>query len=337
MSLAAMVAVMEDSQARGIDRLVLLAIANSANDEGTDAWPLQQTIADNAGVSKRTVQRSIESLQEMDELVVTRASTRDRNFYTVVVASKRAMAKLRPQIRHAESDSECDRRQVDACGDNAVSESIESGANHCVENTTDVNLSSVTRQNLDGGKKATGDNLTSQRRQPDVSETPLLAAQEQQSFNRSLSTARARHDKLTPVHNFGQGSLIPKGTTIAFDQQMRRKHRGCHSEVCSWNSPAIRFCMPAALVPEYAAKLVDLKPDEAIVRVIAWAQQDVPPAGYVAPGSIFEHWAGRWDATMANAPSSRAARSASVETSRVPDAAATDVLIDELISGRFRS
>lgn len=68
MSVKVMSWVMESSRAAGSDRLVLLAIADCADDEGRNAWPSIPTIAAKARVSTRTVHRSIESLLELGEL-----------------------------------------------------------------------------------------------------------------------------------------------------------------------------------------------------------------------------------------------------------------------------
>ncbi len=43
-------------------KMVLLVIADHANDEGTEAWPSQATIAKKASISVRTVQRAVNSL-----------------------------------------------------------------------------------------------------------------------------------------------------------------------------------------------------------------------------------------------------------------------------------
>lgn len=68
MSVRVMAWVFEHSKARAVDRLVLLAIADAANDYGAEAWPSLTTIANKAGVDRRTVTRSISSLIEMGEL-----------------------------------------------------------------------------------------------------------------------------------------------------------------------------------------------------------------------------------------------------------------------------
>jgi len=45
-----------------IEKMILLVIADHANDDGSEAWPSQATIAKKASVSIRTVQRSVNSL-----------------------------------------------------------------------------------------------------------------------------------------------------------------------------------------------------------------------------------------------------------------------------------
>jgi len=62
--------------------------------------------------------------------------------------------------------------------------------------------------------------------------------------------------------------------------------------------------MPLALVLEYAAKLPQLPQAQAVGDVLTWAKADKPPADYVAPGSLYRHWANRWDATRATSPTS---------------------------------
>ena len=45
-----------------VEKMILLVIADHANDDGAEAWPSQATIAKKASVSIRTVQRSVNSL-----------------------------------------------------------------------------------------------------------------------------------------------------------------------------------------------------------------------------------------------------------------------------------
>lgn len=80
--------VFEFSEARGNDRLVLLAIADEADDSGSNAWPSLLTIADKVRLPKRTVIRCIERLESSGELIVTRperAVKGQSNHYVVVV------------------------------------------------------------------------------------------------------------------------------------------------------------------------------------------------------------------------------------------------------------
>ena len=70
MSVEAMAMVLNHSRAKGTDKLVLLGIANHYGDGG--AWPAIATLACYANVSERTVQRSIEALVSLGELVVQR-------------------------------------------------------------------------------------------------------------------------------------------------------------------------------------------------------------------------------------------------------------------------
>ena len=71
MSIRIMTAVWEYSESGGTDRLVLLALADIANDEGV-CWPSIAHVARKCRVSGRTVQRSIRNLEAIDEVVVVR-------------------------------------------------------------------------------------------------------------------------------------------------------------------------------------------------------------------------------------------------------------------------
>jgi len=57
-----------------VEKMVLLVIADHANDEGTQAWPAQVTIAKKASISVRTVQRAIRSLSEQGYVAVDKHS-----------------------------------------------------------------------------------------------------------------------------------------------------------------------------------------------------------------------------------------------------------------------
>lgn len=60
--------VWEHSQAEGMTRLVLLAIADSAEDDGSDAWPSFETLTKKCHCSESTVRRAIRRLEELGEL-----------------------------------------------------------------------------------------------------------------------------------------------------------------------------------------------------------------------------------------------------------------------------
>ncbi len=77
------------SAAEGIERLVLLAIADQAGDDGGQAWPSVQRLAAKARVSVRTVQRAIRALQARGELAVqVNAGMRGANLYTVLMSPR---------------------------------------------------------------------------------------------------------------------------------------------------------------------------------------------------------------------------------------------------------
>lgn len=70
MSVKVMAWVWDHSQARERDRLVLLAIADHCDHDGSNAWPKLETLAAKVACSVRTVQRSIRALVDLGELEV---------------------------------------------------------------------------------------------------------------------------------------------------------------------------------------------------------------------------------------------------------------------------
>lgn len=74
-------AVLEHSQSKGVARLVLLIIADIANDEG-EAWPGSELIAKKANIERQNVPRAIRELVKLGELtVITRGGPRYANLY----------------------------------------------------------------------------------------------------------------------------------------------------------------------------------------------------------------------------------------------------------------
>lgn len=70
MSVEVMAWVWKHSLATGTDRIILLAIADHAGDDGTNAYPSVATLGSKCALSRRTVQRSIARLVELGELEV---------------------------------------------------------------------------------------------------------------------------------------------------------------------------------------------------------------------------------------------------------------------------
>lgn len=66
--------VWECSRTVGNDRLVLLAIADRASDEGLDAWPSIRNLAKKTRLHERTVQRCIQNIETLGELEVSRTT-----------------------------------------------------------------------------------------------------------------------------------------------------------------------------------------------------------------------------------------------------------------------
>src|SRR6185312_8820100 len=63
------------------DKLVRLALADNANDEGL-CWPRVQTLTEKCGMDERTVQRVIQRLQTAGHVTITPRAGRS-NYYTV--------------------------------------------------------------------------------------------------------------------------------------------------------------------------------------------------------------------------------------------------------------
>jgi hypothetical protein len=77
-------------QANPVDRLVLLAIADCATDDGTKAWPSMTTIAAKACVTRRGAQIAVHRLVLAGLLKVTSGGGRARcNSYTVLMNCER--------------------------------------------------------------------------------------------------------------------------------------------------------------------------------------------------------------------------------------------------------
>lgn len=90
--------VWDHSQAKGAERLVLLAIADCANAAGYDAWPSMTELCRKTRLSERGVQKAIRRLEEMGELQVLANAGRGRtNRYRVVMETPNEVRGLEDQ------------------------------------------------------------------------------------------------------------------------------------------------------------------------------------------------------------------------------------------------
>lgn len=76
--------VFENSKAQGIERLILLVIADHCNVDGENAFPRVSVIARRANVSERTVRRRINDLVALGELEVIQREG-SSNLYKIVI------------------------------------------------------------------------------------------------------------------------------------------------------------------------------------------------------------------------------------------------------------
>lgn len=290
--------VWEASASVGNERLVLLAIADRASDDGL-AWPDQDEISRKTRLSRRTVQRSIASLEAIGELSVERERG-EVNRYRVQMSGSTAGR----QIDAGESSSTAG-RQIDARSD--------SGA---------VGRQIVTGDRSDAGRApraGAGRASAVAHSTSGTSSTP------------STHTSRAREPE--PEQPRARMPIIAKGETLAYDRQGEKAHRGCHPEVCRWRDPKVRTCLPTFLLDELASKLFGVSPTEALGDVIAWARADAPPAGYVAPGDTLGYWRERWSLTRASVPERRPGARSETTGRVVEGADATDALLARLTNG----
>lgn len=82
MSVRLMADVFEHSEARGGDRLVLLVIADEADDDGRGAYPGYARLAHKARLAKSTVRDAVDRLEALGELRVIRPASRGRGHVT---------------------------------------------------------------------------------------------------------------------------------------------------------------------------------------------------------------------------------------------------------------
>jgi len=82
--------VFQNSTAKNSERLMLLAIADSINDDTGTAWPSVETLAAKVNVKERQAQNLIQALEELGELHVKRSiGRRHTSTYQIVDADKK--------------------------------------------------------------------------------------------------------------------------------------------------------------------------------------------------------------------------------------------------------
>lgn len=94
--------VWHSSRSKGTDRLVLLAIADCAADDGGNAFPSMATLVTKTGLSERTVQGATTRLVQLGELKV-RHKAGSSNRYRVIMDAPADPAP--PQILHPAGDA----------------------------------------------------------------------------------------------------------------------------------------------------------------------------------------------------------------------------------------
>lgn len=85
MSIKVMTWVWDHSPTKGTELLMLLAIADNASDDGSNAYPSIRTLANKTRLDSRTVQRIIRKLVDQDQLLVEERGGRHSNRYTVLM------------------------------------------------------------------------------------------------------------------------------------------------------------------------------------------------------------------------------------------------------------
>lgn len=106
--------VFDHSPATGNDRLVLFAIADEADDDGTNAYPSVDRIARKARVPKRTTLRCLQRLEEAGQLIVNRPATKGRGHFNTYVVVMRNDATVAPTETARNGVTDDEKRRVTA-------------------------------------------------------------------------------------------------------------------------------------------------------------------------------------------------------------------------------
>lgn len=77
--------VWEHAEAAGTDLLLLLAIADSADDQGRNAWPSIADLSRKTRLDERTVQRRLKRLHDQGRIAIELGGGRRRNRYAILM------------------------------------------------------------------------------------------------------------------------------------------------------------------------------------------------------------------------------------------------------------
>ncbi|ONI89956.1 hypothetical protein ALI22I_13600 [Saccharothrix sp. ALI-22-I] len=87
MSIRVMTWVWEHAEVAGTDLLLLLAIADAADDQGRNAWPSVADLSRKTRLDERTVQRRLKRLHSQGHITIEPGGGRRRNRYTIPMAA----------------------------------------------------------------------------------------------------------------------------------------------------------------------------------------------------------------------------------------------------------
>ncbi|MGM1058949.1 helix-turn-helix domain-containing protein [Saccharothrix sp. Mg75] len=93
--------VWEHAEAAGTDLLLMLAIADSADDQGRNAWPSISDLSRKTRLDERTVQRRLKRLHDQGRIAIEVGGGRRRNRYAILMTPSSTPSTLPPSNRPA--------------------------------------------------------------------------------------------------------------------------------------------------------------------------------------------------------------------------------------------
>jgi len=144
MSIKRMSAVWDFSQAKGSHLLLLLAIADHADDDGF-AWPGTSRLADKTRMSGRHVHRMVNYLEDCGELYVEQLQSGDNNRYIVLTGLATSEISKTLSLRFKKSPAEIAQilKQIEAkkaAPRQSSSDNLSLGSDSCVTTQPSINV-----------------------------------------------------------------------------------------------------------------------------------------------------------------------------------------------------